>query len=229
MSQLHFANIIVHVTAGSIAILLGLILLLRRKGDRTHRRLGRVTAIIAGIGIAVALFGAVVFRGKTDLLGVSLLTGYQIWSGVRAIRLRRNGRSLPDLVPASGLLIACGTLYFIWRSGGAVNWEPARVYASLGSMAFFGAWDVLRILFPSAWRIALNPAEHAFKLTCFIGALMSVASATLLPQIAVYATMVSSSLFLVVALVFAVRAARYAVGVVPNAALKARLNADSEL
>lgn len=229
MSPFHFANIVVHVTAGSLAILLGLILLSRHKGDRVHRYLGRVTVTIAAIGISAALIGALVFRGKGDLLGVSLLTGYQLWAGVRAIRLHDNGRGAFDLVPAFALLSAGVVLYLVWRNGGAVNWEPARVYASLGSMVVYGGLDVVRIVFPDRWRTVLNPAEHAFKLTSFIGALVSVATATLLPSVAVYATMVSSALFLALAVVFAVRAARYAVGVTPNAALNARLKADSEL
>ncbi len=227
--SLHTINIIVHVSAGCLAILLGLVQLARRKGDLTHRRLGRVTVTIAATSIAAALLGALVFRGKTDLIGVSFLTAYQLWSGARALHLKHNGRGPLDLLPALALVAGGIAIYLLWRHGGVFNWGPARVYGAMGSLMFYGSYDVLRIVFPHQWRTTLNPAEHAFKLTSFIGALVSVAAAVLLPAQGVVVSLASSGLFLALATVFAVRAARYALGVMPSTALNARLNTDNEL
>ena len=227
--SLHTLNIIVHVTAGCIAMLLGLIQLARRKGDTTHRRLGWIIVTVAAISITAAMFGAFVFRGKTDLIGVSFLTAYQLWSGVRALRLKHNGRGPLDLLPALAMVAGGVAIYLLWRHGGVFNWGPARVYGAMGSLIFYGSYDILRIVFPRQWRSALNPAEHAFKLTSFIGALVSVAAAVMLPAQGVVVSLAASGVFLALATVFAIRAARYALGVTPSAALKARLNADSEL
>lgn len=227
--SLHTINIVVHISAGCIAILLGLIQLVRRKGDTTHKRLGRVTVTIAATSIAAALLGALVFRGKTDLIGVSFLTAYQLWSGVRALHLKHNGLGAPDLLPALALVAGGVAVYLLWRQGGVFNWGPARVYGAMGSLIFYGSYDVLRVVFPQQWRLPLNPAEHAFKLTSFIGALVSVAAAVLLPVQGVVVSLAASAVFFTFAIVFAVRAARYALGVTPSTALKARLNADREL
>ena len=225
----HLLNIIVHVSAGCVAIALGLIQLARRKGDRLHVRLGRVAVTIAAVSLAAAMLGAVLFRGKTDLIAVSVLTAYQLWSGMRSLRLRHNGRGLVDVIPALALVAGGVVIYLLWRHGGVFNWGPARVYAAMGSLIFYGSYDVVRLVFPRQWRPWLNPAEHAFKLTSLIGALVSVAAAVLLPAQGVVVSLSVSVLFLGLGVVFAVRAARYALGVRPSAVLKARLNADSEL
>ena len=227
--SVHTINIIIHVSAGCIAMVLGFVQLARRKGDATHKRFGRVTVTVAATSIAAAMLGALTFRGKTDLIGVSFLTAYQLWSGMRALHLKYNGRGPLDLLPALALVAGGIAIYLLWRHGGVFNWGPARVYGAMGSLIFYGSYDILRIVFPQQWRVVLNPAEHAFKLTSFIGALVSVATAVLLPGQGVVVSLVASGVFLILATVFAVRAARYALGVRPSAALNARLKADSEL
>lgn len=207
MPSLHSLNILIHVTTGCIAIVLGLVLLARRKGDAMHRRLGRITVTIVAISMVAALAGAVLFRGKADLLGVTLLVSYHLWAGIRALRLRDNGRRPADLLPALAMLVLAAGLLALYRSGTAVNWEPARVYATVGGVAFYGGWDILRTVFPTNWRRRLNPAEHAFRMTSLVGALVSVAAGTLLPGYALYAALVPSALAVVAAVVFAVRAA----------------------
>lgn len=203
----HSLNIVVHVTAGCLAIGLGLVLLMRRKGDGFHRALGRVTVGVAGVSMAAALIGALVFRGKADLIGVSILVSYHLWAGVRALRLKANGRGMLDVGPALGVVVAAGALWWASRAGGAVNWEPGRVYAAVGGLTFYGGWDVVRTVFPAAWRRWLNPAEHGFRMTSLVGALVSVAVATLWPARADYSALGLSAVFAMLAGALAVRAA----------------------
>src|SRR5262249_6977454 len=100
----HQINILIHVTAGSIALLIGLLILALRKGDARHRALGRTAVTFAGLSVAAALVGALVWRGRLDLMGVSVLVTYQIWSGLRSLRLRDGGRRAIDALPALGVL-----------------------------------------------------------------------------------------------------------------------------
>lgn len=216
----HILNIIVHVVSGSLAILGGLIVLARRKGDQWHRAGGRIVVGMVTITVISALFGAFVFRARPDLIGISVLVAYQLWSGVRALHLKNNGRGLADLGPALIMVIGGMTLLVLSSSGASFFWESALVKAVIGSMLIFGGYDVMKTLLPSHWRVWLNPAEHAFKMSGLIGALISVAAATLLKdQVALTAIAVSGA-GTVASLVFAVRAAmrarRYAVGVTPS-------------
>ena len=58
MPDLHTLNIITHITAGSIAIITGTLVLSRRKGDAAHRTAGRVTLTLAILCVSTALIGA---------------------------------------------------------------------------------------------------------------------------------------------------------------------------
>jgi uncharacterized membrane protein len=227
MPDIHTLNIIAHILAGSLAILTGAVVLARRKGDAAHRLTGWITVGLAAICLIAALIGAFVFKGKLDLIGVSILTSYHLWAGLRALRLKDNGRRPADLLPAM-LVFVCGvSLFAASRMEGLLNWAPALVYAAAGGLLAYGGWDIIRTRLPRRWRLWLNPAEHAFRMTSLIGALITVAAATLVPSpyVALGASVAGSTF----AFAFAFRAARKALGVTPSAALNARLKADSEL
>ena len=100
MPDFHTPNMIAHITTGSLAILAGLLILSRPKGGKAHRVTGRVTLALAILCVSTALIGAFIFRGKLDLMGASLIISYNLWAGMRALKLRDNGRRIADLVPA---------------------------------------------------------------------------------------------------------------------------------
>jgi uncharacterized membrane protein len=227
MPDFHTLNIITHILAGSLAIVTGAIVLARRKGDAAHRLTGWITVGLAIICLIAALIGAFVFRGKLDLMGVSILTSYHLWAGLRALRLKDNGRRPADLLPALLVCLSGAGLFAASRIEGMLTWDPALVYAAAGGLVTYGGWDLIRTVLPLHWRTWLNPAEHALRMASLIGALVTVAAATLVPS--PYIALGASTAGAIVAFVFAVRAARKALGVTPSAALKARLNADSEL
>ena len=232
-AYLHPFNILVHVSAGSVAIVIGLFLLATPKGTARHKALGRLMLGVASLCVACALFGALAFRGQADLIGVSFLVSYIIYSGFRSIHLKRAGRGPWDLGPALLLFAGAGTVAWLYGHGGHFHWAPAKVYGSLAGMWFYSGWDCLRIIFPTNWRTWLNPAEHAMKMTGLVGALVSVAVTTSLKTADPYVPLVVSSLFIVLSWAFAVRAGlrarRYALGVSPSLSRKARLKAESEL
>ena len=227
MPDIHTLNILTHITAGSLAILTGLVVLARRKGDAAHKTDGWITVALAIMCVTTALIGAFLFRGKLDLMGASIVISYNLWAGLRALKLKNNGRSLADLGPAILIFVAGTGLFAMSQVKGLLNWQPALVYSIAGSLVTYGSWDMIRTLLPQRWRLWLNPAEHAFRMAGLIAALSSVAAATLFPS--PYVALGVSGVGSVIAFVFAFRAARKALGVTPSVALKARLNADSEL
>jgi len=230
-SHLHLANILIHIATGSLVILLGLRLLVSTKGDRAHRVRGRTALIIAGFSLATALLGAVIYRAKPDLLCVCLLMIYHIWAGLRALRLKNRGRGPFDGLPALMMVGIGGSLIWLFSLNISFQWEASRIYATAGGLITFGGYDLVRMCFPLPWRQFLNPAEHAFRMTCLVGAFISVACGTLF--VTAYAALVPSGLFTGLACIMAARAARLAsrntLGVTPSAALKARLKTDKEL
>jgi uncharacterized membrane protein len=223
---LHTFNIVLHVSAGLAALAMGLWQLAVPKGGPSHRRRGRWLLALAGTSVASAGLGAVLFRPRPDLLAVCLLVAYQLYSGWRCLRLPRGGRELADWGPA--VLVLAGAIAMLTADG---HFWPAPVVRSVAAaMIFTASYDLIRTVFPVAWRQFLNPAEHAWRLCAMIGALASVAAAQQLPaSTAAQSSLGVSLAFSVLAAGLAWQAARKALGVHPSAALKARLNTDSEL
>jgi len=174
--------------------------------------------------------GVLVFRSRLDLAGVSVLVGYHIWAGVRALHLTSNGRGWRDLGPAMAVVSAGFAVCFLSAFAGLFYWSIPIVRAVGGAMAFYGGYDALRTLFPKSWRVWLNPAEHAFRMVSLTGALASVAVATLLRGYVLPVVAAVSLLASLAAFTFAVRAVRRALrqaeGDRPSTARKARLKAD---
>lgn len=224
--HLHALNITLHVSAGVAALLLGLWQLAAPKGTSAHRRRGWLLMGLAGASVASAALGALVFRPRPDLLAVSALVSYHLYSGWRSLRLPDGGRRPADWIPALLLLTAAVAL----RNADGTHW-PAAVVRSIGiAMVFVSGYDLIRTAFPRPWRRALNPAEHAWHMCAMIGALASVAAAQQLPvRTAAQSSLGVSIAFSLLATGLAWRAARKAVGVQPSAALKARLKTDREL
>ncbi len=220
---LHQFNIVLHVGAGSATLLLGLWQLTAAKGGQTHGRRGRWTLAVACISLAAAIAGAIFFRPQPDLIAVSLLVSYYVYSGWRCLRLPRNGRAAADWLPAVGLGLAALGL----AMGHGYFWQTSLVRAIGGAMAFMATYDLARMTFPSHWRRWLNPAEHAWRMCSMVGAMATVAVGQQLP--AAQAAVLVSGAFGLLAVLLAWQAARKALGVQPSAALKARLKADSEL
>ncbi|MCV2362232.1 hypothetical protein LNV23_02065 [Paucibacter sp. DJ1R-11] len=226
----HASSLALHIGGGLLTAAMSLQqLLLRHKGDAAHARRGRRVLRLATLTVLVAVLGTLLYRPRPDLLTISLLVGYQIYSGVRCLRLANNGRRIADWLPASLLLLSAASLLTL-NGSQRMQWEPARVYGTAGAALIIGSYDLLRMSFPLAWRRFLNPAEHAWRLSSMTGAFASVASAQLLPTAAAaYVSLTVSALFGVLALSLAWQAARKALGEQPSAALKARLKAESEL
>lgn len=230
IDSIHGLNVAIHVGAGLVALGLGLWQLLARKGDGAHRRRGVWAWRVAVLCVASALLGALVFRPSPDLVAVSVLVGYQLYSGRRCLPLARNGRAVADWGVAALLLLVALGLVLAPGLGRGLHWEPVRARAVAASMALIGVYDLVRIAFPAAWRRFLNPAEHAWRLCSMVGAMASVLAAQRLPgPVAAQVSLVVSGAFGLWACIAAWQAARKALGVQPSRALNARLNTDSAL
>ena len=108
---IHHLNIGLHVGAGSAAILIGSAQFALAKGGSPHRFRGRIAITLMTIAVSAAILGAFLFRGKVDLMGLSLLVAYQLYSAIRSLKLKRNGRLVADIAPAL-LALGSGVLGF---------------------------------------------------------------------------------------------------------------------
>ncbi|CAN0602255.1 unnamed protein product, partial [Ectocarpus sp. 12 AP-2014] len=160
-SFLHQTNIIIHVIFGCIALCLGVIILTTKKGGKKHRKRGRLFLLFLTIVVITGLFGVLLFKVNTFLLVLTLLSGYNGYSGCRIVRLKSNKPNLQDIVVSS---ITLGSaIYFIYHINSiGMIWSPIIIYSTLGYLFLIIAYDFLRYLIPSEKYNKLWLYEHIY-------------------------------------------------------------------
>ena len=169
----HTVNIIVHVVFGTLALVLGLVQLVTKKGGASHRARGRWFLGSVWIVVGTATAGLVLFRPRADLVAVTLLTGYWAYSGLRTLRIRHVGPVAQDALVSVGALVA-SVLLALYLQTVRVPWAPAVVYSTLGTLVLLSLYDLARFAFPTRWFERLWLYEHLVKM---IGAHSSVVTA----------------------------------------------------
>src|ERR1700712_4537222 len=106
LKNLHATNIIIHVVAGSIALLLGIIALTTNKGGKTHRKSGNIFLLLMILVIMTGLTGVFVFGRNTFLLVITILSGYFGFSGYRVLQTKSNKPVLLDILVAIVSLVS---------------------------------------------------------------------------------------------------------------------------
>lgn len=176
----HVLNIAMHVSAGMAAIVIGLLVLVRPKGTRAHRRWGRRYYLAFALVLGCAVLGLLTFRPDAALAAVTLLTGYLLWSGWRALRLRGARPGPADIALA---LVAAGSgaaLAIRVSLGGTDLWKPQVVTPIAGALAVWGLFDLLRGFAPASWRGRFWRLEHGAKLISSLSGLISAGLGTAL-------------------------------------------------
>ena len=178
--SLHHMNIALHIAAGACAVLLGAAHLVLAKGGVWHRGRGLAAILTMSVSVAAAIFGAIVFKGMVDLMGVSVLVAYQLYSASRALRLEHGGRKIADVGPALLILGAGALLVSLTYLGAPVAWSAPKIMATAFGLVLYGGYDALRIFHPLKLRPRISRAEHAFKMTSLVFAFGGVGVTTLL-------------------------------------------------
>lgn len=169
----HMLNIWVHIAAGAVALALGAIPLLARKGGILHRRTGRAFVAVAAVVLGTALIGDVFFSPPAPLIAASLAAGYQYCSSLRALSLRERGPGWVDVLLALIGLGGCIAL-FAFMGPGTESWTPAIGYSTIGYVSVVALYDLSRLFWPRVWLAHVRPLDHGLKMT---GAYFAMVSA----------------------------------------------------
>ena len=174
MPPQHLANLILHIGAGVLGLLIGLAPLVTRKGGPTHRRWGRVFALFAGVVVATAIFSDLFSHPPAALAAVTLSAGYQLFGAERSLALRDRAR--PNAYDALAAFGALALAALILVRGGPANaaWTPAIEYATLGYVAALAFYDLSRHAWSPLWAREVRPLDHGLKM---IGVWVAMASA----------------------------------------------------
>jgi uncharacterized membrane protein len=180
MNTAHFLNLLVHVGAGSAAILLGFYLLGQPKDPIHHRRRGRVFVLLTAVVCLSAAIGNALFRFLPLFAVLTVLISYQLLSGWHAIYTRAAG---PDRLDAGLLLGAAAVTAMLVRrlfaDGAMVGAAASVMVSTLAATGLLLAYDGARWLFPRRWHATRWRYEHIYKiLGCLFGMLSAAVGNT---------------------------------------------------
>ena len=176
----HLLNILLHILAGTAAILFGMVLLARPKDAIHHRRRGRVFVLLTCVVCLTAAIGNAVFRFLPLFAVLTVLVSYQLLSGWHVIYTRAAG---PDALDA-GLLLGAAVITALlvrrlFADGALADASASVLYSTLGAVACLLAYDAARWLFPRRWHAVLWRYEHIYKiLGCLFGMLSAAVGNT---------------------------------------------------
>lgn len=205
MELLHQSNIIIHVAAGSLALLTGIFILFKKKQDSVHRISGKIFLLLLGIVIFTGLLGVFVFKLNSFLLVITVLSGYMGFSGFRAARCRSNIPKALDIFIA--LLALASVTFFIWYFNAiGMIWSPVIIYSTVSYLLMAVGYDFGRYLVSKKVYGKLWLYEHILKMVSAFSGLLSAFTGTVFPQYQPYSQFLPSVLGSLIAIGFIARA-----------------------
>lgn len=192
-SLIHSINIIIHVAAGSLALLLGVFALLSQKRKGIHTRSGQIFLFLLSFVIITGLIGVFGFGRNTFLLVITVLSGYFGFSGYRTLQTRSNQPKTLDIVVALLALVTVSYFLYYFKSIGMI-WSPVIIYSTVGTLFMVVGYDFLRYLIPSHRYKRLWLYEHIFKMIGAFSALLSAFSGTVFENYQPYSQFLPSVL-----------------------------------
>jgi len=174
---LHSLNIIIHISAGTFALLLGLVALLTKKGLKKHKQIGRLFLLFLTVVVLTGLIGVFVFGRNTFLLVITVLSAYQGFSGYRTLQTKSNQPKSVDIIVA--IISSISVFYFLYyfKSIGMI-WSPIIIYSTVGALLFFVTYDFARYFIPKSKYQNLWLFEHIFKMIGAFTALLAAFTGT---------------------------------------------------
>lgn len=208
--SLHQTNIIIHIIAGASALIIGTIALLANKSKKTHGLMGRTFLYLISLVILTGLIGVFVFKRNTFLLVITVLIGYEAFSGYRIIKTRSNQMRLVDVLASFIALISVTYFLYYFKTIGMI-WSPVIIYSTVGYLLMMIVYDFARYAIPARSYANLWLYEHILKMVSALTGLFSAFSGTVFPQYQPYSQFIPSILGTLVAvgLMIAVRPKKF--------------------
>lgn len=193
MQLLHQTNIFIHIIAGSLALCLGLMTAIFYKKKRWHVKFGWWFVWMMSLVVVTGLTGIFVFNRNSFLLVITLLSGYNCFSGIRAVRLKGNKPRLIDLMMPLAIIAVGGRYLYSLQSSG-LYWSPVVVYSTLGALLLVTAYDLSKNWQSNIARKKAVYYEHAYKMISALSGLASAFAGTVFPQYHPYSQFLPSVL-----------------------------------
>lgn len=204
VANFHLTNIIIHVISGTIALSIGFLILLKKKGTLFHKKAGVLFVFFMVLIIITGILGVVVFKRNLFLLVITVLAGYNTYSGVRIVKIKTNTLYLQDvLVMIMAMIITLFFLYYLKSIG--FYWSPVVIYSTVGYLFLVIFYDVVRYSIPKFKYDNLWMYEHSCKMISALSGLLSAFIGTVLPDYKPYSQILPSMLMTFVMVLFIIQ------------------------
>lgn len=181
--MLHNLNIFIHVSAGTLGILVGILAYASRKGGRSHARWGQVFLFMMALVVLTALNGVLFFVVQPFLTVVSFQSFYYSYSGYRILKTKDRGFTQMDFLVMGLVLFVIGAfLSKLYLDNSIIVWNRSVVYYMLLYIGMIVCFDMMRYVFPKRLKMPRGfwLYEHIFKMTSAFVALVSAGMGTVL-------------------------------------------------
>lgn len=207
METLHRFNLLLHISFGVLALLVGLGPLFTTRVPATHRRLGRWFLGLAAVTLVTAVLGLAVFNFRPFLAVVVLLSVYQAYAGYRVLQIWGTGPTRRDGLVAA-LFLGSGLVFLACLPRVRLVWSPVVMYSTLGVLLAITSYDLRRYAWLRTWRRGAWRYEHIWKMGSTYSALLAAFSGTVLAAYQPHSQFVPSVLGTALALGFMLRTYR---------------------
>ncbi len=188
--MVHQINMFIHILAGTIGLVIGLIPYFSEKGGKVHRKYGRFFLYLMVITVVTALIGVVFFRSRPFLTVVTMLSAYTSFGGYRALKYRTGALQIKDLA-FTLVTLGCALYFVLAPQDGNVIWHASVVYYLLGWLFLLTCYDIVRYFggfkYKNNWLF-----EHVIKTNSAYVALLSAATGTVLADWQPYSQIIPS-------------------------------------
>lgn len=152
-----------------------------QKGGKIHKRSGRIFLGLVAAVIITGLIGVFIFKVNSFLLVITLLSGYQAFSGYRVLKSKSNTPKNLDILVAL-LTLASGVYFLYYFKSIGMIWSPGIIYSTIGTLFLLITYDFLRYTIPSKRYKKLWLYEHIYKMVAAFTALLAAFVGTVFPQ-----------------------------------------------
>ncbi|MEM9833998.1 MAG: hypothetical protein AAF944_25425 [Bacteroidota bacterium] len=187
--MIHQINIIIHVVAGTLALVIGTFILIVPKATSIHIRWGRYFLYLLSVVVITGFLGWLFFRSDPFLFLLTLLAGYNGYTGWRAVRLRERKVTTIDFTIAV-LALILGLAFLAFLHAAEANWNPSLVYSAVGALGLVTIYDIAKYLWLHAYLKKWWIYEHIYKMISPFSALLSAFAGNVLRDYQPYSQMV---------------------------------------
>ncbi len=201
--MIHQFNILIHVVAGTLGLIVGTFVLLAPKATSTHVRWGRYFLYLLSVVVITGFLGWLFFRSDPFLFLLTLLAGYNGYTGWRIVRRRERKAPAIDFAIAV-LALTLGLAFLAFLHVAEANWNPGLVYSAVGALGLVTVYDIVKYLWLHAYLKKWWLYEHIYKMISPFSALLSAFAGNVLPDYQPYSQMLPNifCIFLILVMIW---------------------------